>query len=574
MERQKNNNYPKDLFTSTAYYHYLIEYVGNIQEEVSKKPGFYVNIINPRYAVLSVKAPKEPNIEDVYFSATSYVKSAELYTLQEILPIYATEVGFLQLDLPLNLTGNGVNVAILDTGVDYLSEEFMKVNGETRIRALWDQTIESDEEQQGIYVPFGTLYSKEEIQGAIKAKREGKDPYEIVPSKDEVGHGTNMAGIIGATGKNPRLKGVVPQCDFVIVKLAEDVSRKSELGIQVPVFDVSSIFAAIDFLVRFVGIDYKPMVIYFPLGTNSGNHKGVGIIEEFIEEISKNSGIVLVTGAGNQGAKGEHTSGIISQVGEKKVIELNVSPEQKSLVVEIWVEPPNIMSLDIVSPSGEKIVAISAAFNVTETYSFLFERTLIKVNYFLPFATTGDEWIVVRFENLTQGVWKFVLTGNRILNGRFDVWLPQHGIVLGDTRFILSDPYGTITNPGTSRYAITVAAYNQNNDSILNYSGVAFQDKFINVVDIAAGGVNALTVAPDNNIAVVNGTSVAAAIVAGACALLLQWAIVDSNYPYVYSNTIKTYLARGATKRAGDIYPNPQWGYGMLNILAMFQNIL
>ena len=68
---------------------------------------------------------------------------------------------------------------------------------------------------------------KMKYKNAIKAYREGKSPYEIVPSKDEIGHGTNMAGIIGATGKNPNLKGVVPECDFVVVKLIEDIAYKS-----------------------------------------------------------------------------------------------------------------------------------------------------------------------------------------------------------------------------------------------------------------------------------------------------------------------------------------------------------
>ena len=126
---------------------------------------------------------------------------------------------------------------------------------------------------------------------------------------------------------------------------------------------------------------------------------------------------------------------------------------------------------------------------------------------------------------------------------------------------VSSDPYGTITNPGTSDYIITVAAYNQNNNNIVNYSGMAFLDDYIDRIDVAAGGVNALTVAPNNKTAIVNGTSVSAAVVAGACAMLFQWGIVDGNDPYIYSQTIKAYLARGTIKRSGDIYPNPQWGY-------------
>ena len=102
---------------------------------------------------------------------------------------------------------------------------------------------------------------------------------------------------------------------------------------------------------------------------------------------------------------------------------------------------------------------------------------------------------------------------------------------------------------------------------------MAFREKYVNIIDVAAGAVNAQAIAPGNKTTVVNGTSVSAAIVAGACALLFEWGITDKNDPFMYSQTVKTYLARGTIKRSGDIYPNPQWGYGILNILTLFKNI-
>ena len=66
---------------------------------------------------------------------------------------------------------------------------------------------------------------------------------------------------------------------------------------------------------------------------------------------------------------------------------------------------------------------------------------------------------------------------------------------------------------------------------------MAFLEEYLNKIDVAAGGVNALTVAPDNKVAIVNGTSVAAAVVAGACAMLFQWGIVEEKQSlYVFSN--------------------------------------
>lgn len=565
---------PRNIFSDPNYYHYIVQYEGNIQEEVSRYPGYYVTIVNDIYAIISANKELELNIEGPIFSTIVYAASPDIFTLQQVSPIDASGANFLQLELPLSLTGRGVNVAIIDTGIDYLNDEFIRENGETKIEYIWDQTVNSIEGNENSQVPFGTVYSKSNVQEAINAYREGRSPYDIVATRDEIGHGTNMAGIIGAIGKNPNLKGMVPECSFVVIKLLESITYKKRFNIQIPMFDIVPIFAALEFLYRYSLASNKPMVIYFPLGSNLGSHKGSGILEQYMDSISRNSGMAIVTGSGNQGASQTHTSGIISQVGQSRTIQLYASPEQKMMIIDIWIDQPNIMSLSIVSPSGESTGQLSAEINAVETYSFIFEGTSMRINNFLPEENTGDQLIRIRLENMREGIWRFILTGESILDGTFNAWIPQEGITIGGTRFISSDPYGTIMNPATSDYVITAAAYNQTNNTVLSYSGVAFLEDFINVIDVAAGGVNALTVAPNNTTAIVNGTSVSAAVLAGACAMLFQWGIVEGNDPNMYSQTIKTYVAKGAVQRGGDVYPNPQWGYGLLNIVNMFQNMI
>lgn len=565
---------PSDIFLDPNYYHYIVQYEGNIEEEVSKQQGYYVTIINNKYAIVSADRELDLNIEQPIFSTIVYVASPDIFTLQEVSPTEASQASFLQLELPLKLTGRGVTMAIMDTGIDYLNEEFIRENGQTKIEYIWDQTINPTGSEQNNIVPFGTVYNRNNIQEAINASKEGKSPYEIVPTKDEIGHGTNMAGIIGAVGKNPNLKGVVPDCDFVVVKLLESLTYKKRFNVQIPIFDIVPIFTALEFLNRYSLLNNKPMIIYFPLGSNLGSHKGNGILEQFIDTISTSSGVAVVTGTGNQGASGTHTSGAISQVNESRTVQLYISPEQRNIVIDIWIDSPNIMSLNIISPSGESTGMISAQISNVDTYSFVFENTSMRVYSYIPEEYTGDQLIRVKFSNITEGVWKLTLTGQIILDGKYNVWIPQEGISVGGTRFISSDPYGTITNPATSMYSVTAAAYNQNNNNMLDYSGMAFLENYLDIIDIAAGGVNALTVAPNNTTAMVNGTSVAAAILAGACAMLFQWGIVDGNDPHIYSQTLKTYIQRGATQRSGDTYPNPQWGFGILNILKVFQNMI
>lgn len=576
---RKNIDHEK-IFHDIRYDNYVVQYQGNIEEEISQRPGYYVTIINNRFAIVSVPKDVEINIsEEAQFKSIVYVIPSEFYTLQDISPIESSQVSFLQAGSPLNLTGRGVNLAIIDSGIDYLNEEFMDSNGKTRIEMIWDQSIITTGSNEDSAVPFGAVYTKEQINEAINAQREGRPPGAIVPTEDEIGHGTNMSCIIGGSGKNPNFRGVAPDCNLIVVKLIRDFSFEAQFtDTNIPVFNITVIFAALQFLYEYTLSNNKPIVIYFPLGSTLGNHKGEGVLEEFMESISTKSGITIVAGTGNQRNVGGHASGTVAKISGLQspgagVIELEASPEQKNIWIQIWVDLPNIMTLEIVSPSGESTGLMPIILNFTKRHTFIFEKTSIRVNYYFPEEITGDELIRIRFYNLQPGIWRLRVVANYILSGRYDAWLPQQGLTVGGTKFSFPDPFGTITNPSNSIYIVTIAAYNQNNYNLVDYSGMAFLDSYIDRIDVAAGGVNAITVAPDNKIAIVNGTSVSAAVVAGVCAMLFQWGIVDGNDPYIYSQTIKAYLAKGAISRSGDIVPNPYWGYGILNVPKIFENM-
>ncbi|EKQ56370.1 MULTISPECIES: S8 family peptidase [unclassified Clostridium] len=577
----KKNLEIEKIFNNINYDNYVVQYQGDIVSEISKIPDYYVTIINDRFAIVSVKKNVEINMGDEpYIQSITYVIPAEFYTLQQVSPLEASQASFVQAGSPLNLTGKGINVAIIDSGIDYLSDEFMDTNGETRIDSIWDQTLTTTLEKPNDPVPFGIVYGKDQINDAIRASKEGKSPYDIVPTRDEIGHGTNMAGIIGATGKNQNLRGVAPDCNFVVVKLLRDFSYEIQFPeTTVPVFNITVIFAALQYLFEYKMVTNKPMVIYFPLGSTLGNHKGQGILEDFISLISTNVGIAIVTGTGNQRDAGGHASSTVAPISGVPgpgagVVEFEAAPEQKNLWgLQIWAGLPDILSLEVVSPSGESTGTIPVIINYTTNHTFIFEKTNLKVNYYFPEEITGDELIRIRFYNLQPGIWRLRLYANYILSGRFDAWLPQRGLTVGNTRFSFPDPFGTITNPGNSLYTITVAAYNQNNNNIVEYSGMASLESYVDRIDVAGGGVNALTVAPNNKTAIVNGTSVSAAVVSGVCAMLFQWGIVNGHEPNMYAQTIKAYLAKGAVSRSGDIIPNPYWGYGILNVPKIFENM-
>ncbi|VYU55599.1 S8 family serine peptidase [Clostridium tertium] len=571
-------------FNTDNYSSYLIEYTGEIKSEIVDKLDIFLFKINEEYAVLFIRSDMINDFEDTlevislinsYFKGNNfeviYVVPPDIYTLQQVSAIQASNVGMLQTELALNLTGKGVVVGIIDTGIDYLSNEFKDSNGNTRIDSILDQNLGLNKVNDNLIL--GNIYNKEQIDEAIRARDNGRDPYSIVPSKDEIGHGTNMAGIIGGTGKNPALKGVAPECEFVSVKLLEAKFLKKRLGIKEPIYNIASIFLAIEYLRRYHVESGKPMVILLPLGSNSGNHKGSHILDNYIASVSFNLGIVIVTGTGNEGAEDLHTSGIIKNIGDYSTIEMIVEKNQAILYMEIWMGVPDIIEVNVVSPSGLDTGYIPAILDIRKKYSFVFEQTKISIYYALPEEYSGDQLIRLYFYDIKPGIWNINV---RLKLGRmaeYNAWLAQRALTLPGTRFISSTQYGTVTIPGDSRYAITVAAYNQNNNNLLSYSGVAFRDERNNAIDFAAGGYNTITVGPNNTIVTVSGTSLAAAVGAGACVLLFEWGIVNKNYPYMYSQTIKTFLTRGVYKRSGDIYPNPQLGYGIIDFYKIFENM-
>lgn len=580
MEFNNNIN-----LNNEEYISYLVKYTGNFDKNLVLNKDTNDVVIFPItgsnaviYVLGNLIKNKDNTIEirevfNSYFKTDLfkiiYVLPPEIYTLEQVSAIQASNVGSLQSDVALNLKGDGVVIGIIDTGIDYLSNEFKDSNGNTRINEIWDQS--SGFKYINGQAILGEIYKSDRINEAIKAHSEGKNPYEIVPSKDDIGHGTNMAGIVGAAGYNPNIKGMAPNCEFVIVKMNPSEFIKEQFDIKMHPYNVTSIFLALEYLQRYALLNNKPLVILLPLGTNSGNHKGNNMLDSYISSISNNVGIVIVTGTGNEGVEDNHTSGIIKNKGDEGSIELLIEEREKLIPVQLWMGPPNIMEINIISPSGVESGYIPSILNISEKYSFVFEETQIHVYYSIPEEYTGDQLIRVYFQDIQPGIWKINVKLKLGKDAEYNAWISQTGLTLSKNRFISTNQYGTITTPGDSVDTVTVAAYNQNNDNLLAYSGVAFRDRPI--IDFAAGGYNTITVGINNSIDVISGTSLSAAIGAGACALLFQWGIINKNFPNMYSRTLKTLLNRGVRRRAGDIYPSPQLGNGILDLYKVFQNM-
>ena len=159
------------------------------------------------------------------------------------------------------------------------------------------------------------------------------------------------------------------------------------------------------------------------------------------------------------------------------------------------------------------------------------------------------------------------------MDGKYYVWIPQRELLDEETKLLNSTSNTTLTVPSSAAGSISVAYYNQNNNSVVSESGRGYTRDNRIKPDIAAGGVNATVIKPGGGIGLATGGSVAGAVVTGGCALILQWAIVNGNQKAIYTPQVRSYIIAGANTRSGDIYPNREWGYGIFDLQGVFDTI-
>lgn len=160
------------------------------------------------------------------------------------------------------LTGKGILVGIVDSGVDYFHPDFRNADGSSRILRLWDQSIPGKPPQG--YVT-GTEYTKEEIDEAlVLGETEGR---RLVPSRDVSGHGTAVLGIAAGNGTVSEgvNRGVAYESDLLVVKMGNagenSFPRTTEL------------MEGIDYLIRQAVRMGRPIAINISFGNNYGSHE-------------------------------------------------------------------------------------------------------------------------------------------------------------------------------------------------------------------------------------------------------------------------------------------------------------
>jgi len=485
-------------------------------------------------------------------------------------PSVLVESGIRQLQgPPLNLRGNGVIVAIIDTGIEYDNPAFLDANGRSRILAIWDQTVQSGNPPEGLL--FGTEYRKEDIDRALVGQG-------TIETMDILRHGTIMAGIAAGSIVNggSTYIGAAPEADIVIVKLKECKQYLREFYFipeNVPAYEENDIMLGLHYANRYAVEFSRPIVFCLGIGTNMGDHAGNSSLGRYLNSLALTRSRAVVVCGGNEGSARHHYTWRFSREEEEreayKDVEVRVAEGERGFTMEFWGNAPDVYNVSIRSPGGEVIPPLRLEAEQVNIYDFVFESTIITVQSVLVEPGAGEELFLFRFEMPTPGIWTFrISTVGEVYNGTFHMWLPIIDFLSGNTYFLEASPDTTLTEPAMAEEVISVSNYNSVNGSFYLESGRGFSRTGRVRPDLAAPGANVPTLYGTRT-----GSSLAAAITAGGAAQFLQWAVVEGNSPLADTKEVKNYFIKGATRRPGESYPNREWGFGTLNVQGAFERL-
>lgn len=501
------------------------------------------------------------------------------------------------------LSGQGVLVAVIDSGISYWNADFRKADGSTRIRYLWDQVLDRE-------------FSAQEIDTALMAG-DRQAALQLVPSIDTSGHGTAVAGIAAGNGgeRGTAYAGIARESDLLIVRLgmpqADSFPRTTEL------------MRALTYVVNKARELAMPLAVNLSFGNTYGAHNGSSLLERFLNNIAEIGRTVICVGSGNEGASGGHVGGSLRADGtfgrraedgmrvdgnagryaegslwpdgaigkstnmvnqsdvnvteQGAIVEMSVGSYELGINVQLWKEYSDRYLVTVVSPSGEVFTADTDRPG-KRVYRLGQTQILFYNGEPAPYMTGQELYFdflpAAGSRYLEQGVWSFRLRPLRVVTGNYTFYLPSAAVRSADTRFVRPTPDVTLTIPSTASGVITVGAYDPVYEAYADFSGRGYlyqeqvnsrtSDAYVKP-DLVAPGVGVIAPDRDGGYTPVTGTSFAAPFVTGAAALLMQWGIVLGNDPYLYGEKVKAYLRKGAKPIRGVAkYPDARVGYGAL----------
>lgn len=544
---------------STRRWEVIVKYHGDLERIANEEID--VEILLAGYAIVTLPEKYMEALADM--EETEYIEKPKsltygLFEAKENSCIYPS------LQQEKNLTGQGVLMAIIDSGIDYLLPDF-QFNGESRILYLWDQSQPPDE-TKGQHTPagfrVGTEFNKAQIDAAIQAATKTgnrREALQIVPQQDTSGHGTGVAAVAASSNSSILLKGVASGCELLIVKLGTTPENDFP--------GTTQLMRGITYALRKALELNRPLVINLSYGNSYGSHDGTSLLERFLDNASGVGRNVICVGCGNEGAGGGHIEG---NVKVDDMVELAVAERELTLNIQLWKSYEDRFGVILVSPGRVRYEVVLSGSPGRQEVVLGTTKVLIYVGMPTPYSSLQELFFVFLPTGayVDSGVWEWQFTPEKIVSGNYQMYLPTVALRNSGTRFFQPTPNLTLTIPSTARAVISVAAYNDTLNAYADFSGRGlpesgqiYLDSEGGKPDLAAPGVGILAAKAGGGTDTYTGTSFAAPMVSGAAALLMEWGIVQGNDPYLYGEKVKAFLRKGAKPIRGEgSYPNNRVG--------------
>ena len=217
-------------------------------------------------------------------------------------------------------TGKGVLVGIIDSGFDLKHPMFYDKDGNLRVKKLLDQTKDD------------SVYTKSELEAAWEGNSNPDGP-----GGDDDGHGTHVATIAGGS-KFRGHEGVAPEAEFLLVKTN--------------MIDTDEAAAWI-----FAEAGNKPCVINMSLGHHFGGHDGSDMEEQLHEELV-GPGKIIVVAAGNERQDNIHIGGRFVPEQEETIpfdVANQGSLEAPFAALIFWYDSCDEFDFELLTPTGQSL---------------------------------------------------------------------------------------------------------------------------------------------------------------------------------------------------------------------------
>ena len=382
-----------------------------------------------------------------------------------------------------------------------------------------------------------------------------EDPYSLVPSVDNNGHGTFLASIAAGSGDpDAQFIGAAPESVIAVVKLKQAKQYLRDyyfIPNTAPAFQENDIMLGMRYLHLLAEKLGLPLIFCLALGSNLGGHSGSLPLSIIAQQYTLLSNRIPVIGVGNEADQRHHFYSEIMNTSDTKTVEIRVGENTSGFVMELWTELPNILSISLTSPSGESTSRIPIRAGTSTTFNFLFENTTVYIDYRLFVESTASELIHFRFSDAAPGIWKLVVEPVQIIDGRFHIWLPVREFLSGEVYFLNSNPYYTLTAPSDSVQPISVSYYDSFNNGLALSSGRGFTRTEQVKPDFTAPGISITGALPGGQFESRSGSSTSVGITAGAAACL--W-----NAPSAEKDPIREYRF---DQKSADVRRHQKPGY-------------